>query len=66
MRRETVPVADGCTFPGVAQVIGPRMVTEEFKTCLTDSVAGPFIVECLFDITLVGQSEDPVLLHAGD
>ena len=66
MRKETVPVADGCTFRGVAQLIGQWMVTEELKTCLTDSVAGPFIVECLFDITLVGQSEDPVLFHAGD
>jgi hypothetical protein len=47
-------------------VIDPSMVTEELKTCLTDSVAGPSIVECLFDITLVGQSEDPVLFHAGD
>jgi hypothetical protein len=36
------------------------------QNVLTDSVAGPFIVECLFDINLVGQSEDPVLFHAGD
>ena len=58
--------ADRCTFRGVAQLIDPWMVTEELKTCLTDSVAGPLIVECVFDITLVGQSEDPVLFHAGD
>jgi hypothetical protein len=59
-------VADGCTFRGVAQLIGPSMVTDELQNVLTDSVAGPSIVECLFDITLVGQSEDPVLFHAGD
>ena len=61
-----MPVADACTFRGEAQLICLWMVTEELKNVLTDPIAGPSIVECLFDITLVGQSEDPVLFHAGD
>ena len=32
-RRETVPVADACTFRGVAQLTCLWMVTEELKTC---------------------------------
>jgi len=66
MRRKTAQVADGFTFRGVAQLIGPCMVAEGLSMCLTDSVAGQFTVECLIDITLVGRSEDPVLSHAGD
>jgi hypothetical protein len=49
-----VPVADACTFRGEAQLICLWMVTEELKNVLTDPIAGPSIVECLFDITLVG------------
>jgi hypothetical protein len=66
MRRETAQVADGFTFRGVAQLIGPCMVAEGLNTCLTDSVAGQVTVECLIDSALVGRSEDPVLFHAGD
>ena len=66
MRRETAQVADGFTFRGVAQLIGPCMVAEGLSTCLTDSVAGQLTVESLIDTTLVGRSEDPVLFHAGD
>ena len=66
MRGGTAQVADGFTFRGVAQLIGPCMVAEGLNTCLTDSVAGQFTVECLIDSALVGRSEDPVLFHAGD
>jgi hypothetical protein len=62
----TAQVADGSTLRGVAQLIGPCMMAEGLDTCLTDSVAGQFTVECLIDSVLVGRSEDPVLFHAGD
>jgi hypothetical protein len=66
MRRKTAQVADGFAFHGVAQLIGPCMVAEGLNTCLTDSVAGQFTVECLIESTLLGQSKDPVLLHPRD
>jgi len=66
MRRKTAQAAEGFTFRGVAQLIGPCMVAEGLGTCLTDPVAGQFTVECLIDSALVERSEDPVLFHAGD
>jgi hypothetical protein len=66
MRRKTAQVAEGFTFRGVAQLIGPCMVAKGLGTCLTDSVAGQFTVECLIDSALLGQSKDPVLFHPRD
>ena len=66
MRRKPAQVAEGFTFRGVAQLIGPCMVAEALNTCLTNSVARQSTVECLIDSALVGRSEDPVLFHAGD
>ena len=66
MRRKTAQVAEGFTFRGVAQLIGPYVVAEGLGTCLTDSVVRQFTVECWIDGTLLGQSKDPVLFHPGD
>jgi len=66
MRRETAQVAEGFTFRGVAQLIGRCMVAEGIRTCLTDSVAEQFTVDCWIDGTLLGQSKDPVLFHPCD
>ena len=66
MRRKTAQAAEGFTFRGVAQLIGPCMVAEGLGTCLTDPVAGQFTVECWIDGTLLGQSKDPVLFHPRD
>jgi hypothetical protein len=66
MQRKTAQMADGFTFREVVQLICPCKVTEGLNTCLTDSVAGQFTVECLLDSYLIGRSEDPVLFHAGD
>jgi hypothetical protein len=66
MRRETAQVAEGFTFRGVAQLIGPCMVAEGIRTCLTESVAEQFTVKCWIDGALLGQSKDPVLFHPRD
>jgi hypothetical protein len=65
IRGETAQVAAGFTpwWSGTThrQVHGDRL-----NTCLTDSVARQFTVDCLIDSNFIGWSEDPVLFHAGD
>jgi len=63
---KTAEVAEGFSIRGVAQLIGPCMVAEGLGTCLAESVAGQFTVECWIDSALLGQSKDPVLFHPRD
>ena len=57
-------IAAGFTGRGVAQLHTCARWLKIY-TCLTDSIAGPFTVECLFDITLVGQSEESRAFSCG-